>query len=143
MTNGKAAASPATASAATAAPARKKKTKRSVPAGVVHVQATFNNTIITITDLNGEVISWATAGSKGFKGSRKSTPFAAQVAAEDAARRAMDSGMRTVSVLVTGPGSGRESAVRAIASAGLRVALIRDTTPIPHNGCRPTKRRRV
>jgi small subunit ribosomal protein S11 len=125
------------------APVRKKKTRRNVPAGVAHIKATFNNTIITITDLNGEVISWATAGSKGFKGSRKSTPFAAQVAAEDAARRAMDSGMRTVSVLVSGPGSGRESAVRAIAAAGMKVALIKDTTPIPHNGCRPSKRRRV
>ena len=128
---------------AAGAPVRKKKARRNVPAGVAHIKATFNNTIITITDLNGEVISWATAGSKGFKGSRKSTPFAAQVAAEDAARRAMDSGMRTVSVLVSGPGSGRESAVRAIAAAGMKVALIKDTTPIPHNGCRPSKRRRV
>ncbi len=122
---------------------RKKKIKRNVPIGVAHVQATFNNTIITITDVNGEVVSWATSGGKGFKGSRKSTPFAAQVAAEDCAKRAMDAGMRTVTVLVKGPGAGRESAVRAIAGAGLKVAMIRDVTPIPHNGCRPPKRRRV
>jgi small subunit ribosomal protein S11 len=122
---------------------RKKKVKRNVPIGVAHVQATFNNTIITITDVNGEVVSWATSGGKGFKGSRKSTPFAAQVAAEDCAKKAMDAGMRTVTVLVKGPGAGRESAVRAIAGAGLKVAMIRDVTPIPHNGCRPPKRRRV
>ena len=122
---------------------KKKKTKKNVPMGVAHVQATFNNTIITITDLNGEVVSWSSAGSKGFKGSRKSTPFAAQMAGEEAAKRAMDSGMRTVSILVKGPGSGRESAVRAIANAGLKVNLLRDITPIPHNGCRPPKRRRV
>lgn len=122
---------------------RKKKIKKNVPVGVVHVQATFNNTIITISDVNGEVISWSTAGAKGFKGSRKSTPFAAQVAAEEAARKAYDAGMRTVSVLINGPGSGRESAVRAVAAAGLKVGLIRDVTPIPHNGCRPPKRRRV
>ena len=122
---------------------KKKKVKKNVPMGVAHIQATFNNTIITITDLNGEVVSWSSAGSKGFKGSRKSTPFAAQVAGEEAAKRAMDAGMRTVSVLVKGPGSGRESAVRAIANAGLRVNLLRDITPIPHNGCRPPKRRRV
>lgn len=128
--------------AASAAP-KKKKVKRNVPIGVVHIQASFNNTIITITDANGEVVSWSTSGSKGFKGSRKSTPFAAQVAAEEAARKAMDSGMKTVSVLVNGPGAGRESAVRAIGAAGLRVALIKDVTPIPHNGCRPSKRRRV
>ena len=122
---------------------RKKKIKKNVPVGVVHVQATFNNTIITISDVNGEVISWSTAGAKGFKGSRKSTPFAAQVAAEEAARKAYDAGMRAVSVLINGPGSGRESAVRAVAAAGLKVGLIRDVTPIPHNGCRPPKRRRV
>ena len=122
---------------------RKKKVKRNVPIGVAHIQATFNNTIITITDVNGEVVSWATSGGKGFKGSRKSTPFAAQVAAEDCARKAMDAGMRTVTVLVKGPGAGRESAVRAIAGAGMKVAMIRDVTPIPHNGCRPPKRRRV
>lgn len=122
---------------------RKKKVKRNIPNGVAHIQATFNNTIVTFTDLNGEVISWSTAGAKGFKGSRKSTPFAAQVAAEEAARKAMDAGMRTVSVLVKGPGSGRESAVRAIGAAGLKVNLIKDVTPVPHNGCRPPKRRRV
>lgn len=122
---------------------KKKKTKRNVPIGVAHIQATFNNTIVTFTDVNGEVICWATAGGKGFKGSRKSTPFAAQVAAEDCAKKAMDSGMKTVSVLVKGPGAGRESAVRAIGSAGLKIAMIKDVTPIPHNGCRPPKRRRV
>ena len=123
--------------------ARKKRIKRNVPVGVAHIQATFNNTIVTITDVNGEVITWATAGGKGFKGSRKSTPFAAQMAAEDAARRAMDAGMRTVAILVKGPGAGRESAVRAIAATGMKVSLIKDVTPIPHNGCRPPKRRRV
>ena len=122
---------------------KRRKGKRNVPIGVAHIQATFNNTIITITDINGEVVCWSTAGAKGFKGSRKSTPFAAQVAAEEAARKAMDAGMRTVSVLVKGPGAGRESAVRAIAAAGLKVALLRDVTPVPHNGCRPPKRRRV
>ncbi|NDE14072.1 30S ribosomal protein S11 [bacterium] len=122
---------------------KKKKVKRNVPVGVAHVKASFNNTLITFTDVNGDVVAWSSSGSKGFKGSRKSTPFAAQVAAEEAARKAMDSGMRTVSVLVSGPGSGRESAVRAIASAGMRVAMIKDVTPIPHNGCRPSKRRRV
>jgi len=126
-----------------AATVKKKKVKRNVPNGVVHIQASFNNTIITITDTNGEVVSWCTSGSKGFKGSRKSTPFAAQVAAEEAAKKAMDSGMKTVSVLVNGPGAGRESAVRAIGAAGMRVALVKDVTPIPHNGCRPSKRRRV
>ena len=129
--------------AATVATKGKKKTKKNVPMGVAHIQATFNNTIITISDLNGEVVSWASAGSKGFKGSRKSTPFAAQVAAEECARKAMDSGMRSISVLVKGPGSGRESAVRALATAGLRVNLLKDITPIPHNGCRAPKRRRV
>ncbi len=121
----------------------KRKIKRNVPTGVAHIQSTFNNTIITISDCNGDVISWATAGGKGFKGSRKSTPFAAQVAAEDAARKAMDAGMRSVAVLVKGPGSGRESAVRALATVGLKVTLLKDVTPIPHNGCRPPKRRRV
>ena len=122
---------------------KKKKVKRNVPVGVAHVKASFNNTLITFTDVNGDVVAWSSSGSKGFKGSRKSTPFAAQLAAEEAARKAMDSGMRTVSVLVSGPGSGRESAVRAIAAAGMRVAMIKDVTPIPHNGCRPSKRRRV
>lgn len=127
----------------TAGVVKKKKTKKSSPSGVAHIQATFNNTIVTFTDLNGEVVTWSTAGGKGFKGSRKSTPFAAQVAAEDAAKRAMDAGMRSVAVLVKGPGSGRESAVRAIASVGMKVTMIKDVTPIPHNGCRPAKRRRV
>ena len=122
---------------------KKKKIKRNVPIGVAHIQATFNNTIVTFTDVNGQVMCWASAGSKGFKNSRKSTPFAAQNAAEDSARRAMDFGMKTVSVLVNGPGPGRESAIRAIGAVGLRVALIKDITPIPHNGCRPPKRRRV
>jgi small subunit ribosomal protein S11 len=125
------------------APVKKKKIKRNIPNGVAHVKATFNNTIITITDVNGDVVAWSTSGAKGFKGSRKSTPFAAQVAGEDAARRAMDCGMRSVAVLVNGPGAGRESAVRAIAAAGMKVTLLKDVTPIPHNGCRPPKRRRV
>ena len=122
---------------------KKRKAKKNVPMGVAHIQATFNNTIVTITDLNGEVVAWSTAGAKGFKGSRKSTPFAAQVAAEEAGRKAMDAGMRSISVLVKGPGSGRESAVRALAAIGLRVNLLKDITPVPHNGCRPPKRRRV
>jgi len=121
----------------------KKKVKKNVPVGVVNIQSTFNNTIVSITDPAGNAISWATAGSQGFKGSRKSTPFAAQLAAEDAAKKAMDHGMRQVTVLVKGPGSGRESALRAIQSSGLRITVIRDVTPIPHNGCRPSKRRRV
>ena len=122
---------------------KRRRTKKNVPMGVAHVQVTFNNTIVTITDLNGEVVSWSSAGSKGFKGSRKSTPYAAQMAGEEAAKKAMDCGMRAVSILLKGPGSGRESAVRAIANAGLKVNLLRDITPIPHNGCRPPKRRRV
>lgn len=135
---------PAAAATTTVVPAiKKKKGKKNVPVGVAHIQATFNNTIISFSDLNGEIVAWSTSGAKGFKGSRKSTPFAAQVAAEEAAKKAMDAGMRTVSVLVKGPGSGRESAVRAIAAAGLKVTLIKDVTPIPHNGCRAPKRRRV
>jgi len=122
---------------------RKSREKKNVVNGVAHIQATFNNTIITISDINGNVISWCTAGSKGFKGSRKSTPFAAQVAAEDAANKAKEHGLRNVEVMVKGPGSGRESALRALAAAGLTVTLIKDVTPIPHNGCRPPKRRRV
>jgi small subunit ribosomal protein S11 len=121
----------------------KKAQKKNVAAGIAHIQSTFNNTIVTITDLGGDVISWASAGSRGFKGSRKSTPFAAQLAAEEAARRAMEHGMRSVAVFVKGPGAGRESALRALQSAGFRVTLVRDVTPIPHNGCRPPKRRRV
>jgi small subunit ribosomal protein S11 len=122
---------------------KRKKTKRNIPIGVVHIQSTFNNTLVTITDVKGDLVSWSSAGSKGFKGSRKSTPFAAQMAAEDAAKKAADCGMKTVSVLVKGPGSGRESAIRAIGAAGLKVALIKDVTPLPHNGCRPPKKRRV
>ena len=121
----------------------KKKVKKNVPSGVVHIKSTFNNTTINVTDLSGNTISWSTAGTQGFKGSRKSTPFAAQLAAEDAAKKAMDHGMRQVVVLVKGPGAGRESALRAIQSSGLKIAVIRDVTPIPHNGCRPSKRRRV
>ncbi|MBO4311948.1 MAG: 30S ribosomal protein S11 [Desulfovibrionaceae bacterium] len=123
--------------------AAKKREKKNVPVVVAHVLATFNNTIITFTDTRGNAVSWASSGQSGFKGSRKSTPFAAQVAAEQAARRAQDNGMRTVGVYVKGPGSGREAALRAINAAGFKVAFIRDITPIPHNGCRPPKRRRV
>ncbi|MDO3379100.1 30S ribosomal protein S11 [Geoalkalibacter halelectricus] len=122
---------------------KKKQEKKNIAKGVAHIQATFNNTIITITDMAGNVVSWATAGGMGFKGSRKSTPFAAQIAAETAAKKAQEHGMRTVEVYVKGPGSGRESAVRALQAAGFSVALIKDVTPIPHNGCRPPKRRRV
>lgn len=121
----------------------KKKIKKNIPVGVVHIQSTFNNTMVTITDPNGNVLSWSTAGAKGFKGSRKSTPYAAQMAAEDAARKAMDHGLKTVSVYVKGPGSGREAALRSLAAIGLKITVIRDVTPIPHNGCRPPKRRRV
>ncbi len=122
---------------------KKKKNRKQVPLGLVHIQSSFNNTIITITDMSGNVVAWSSAGAKGFKGSRKSTPFAAQLAAEDAARKAVDQGMKSVTVFVKGPGAGRESALRAVAQAGLRVSMIRDVTPIPHNGCRPPKRRRV
>lgn len=122
---------------------RKKKEKKNIPNGVAHIQATFNNTIITITDPVGNVIAWSSAGSKGFKGSRKSTPFAAQIAGEDCAKRAQENGMRALEVYVKGPGSGRESALRALQSVGLNITFIRDVTPIPHNGCRPPKRRRV
>ncbi|MBS1238552.1 MAG: ribosomal protein [Deltaproteobacteria bacterium] len=121
----------------------KKKEKKNIPEGVVHIQSTFNNTIITITDINGNVVAWSSAGTQGFKGSRKSTPFAAQVAAEDAVKKAKEHGMRRVQVYVKGPGSGRESALRSLQVAGLSISLIRDVTPIPHNGCRPPKRRRV
>ncbi|NLY40719.1 MAG: 30S ribosomal protein S11 [Desulfovibrionales bacterium] len=121
----------------------KKKEKRNIPTGIAHVNSSFNNTIITFTDPTGNVVSWASSGASGFKGSRKNTPFAAQRAAETAARKAMDAGMRSVGILVKGPGSGRESAMRAINAVGMRVVFIRDVTPIPHNGCRPPKRRRV
>jgi small subunit ribosomal protein S11 len=121
----------------------KKKVKKSISNGVVHIQSTFNNTIVTITDPGGNVVSWSSAGVQGFKGSRKSTPFSAQLAAEDAARKAMEHGMKTVEVYVKGPGPGRESALRALQAAGFNVVMIKDVTPIPHNGCRPPKRRRV
>ncbi len=125
-----------------AARARKKE-KKNVVVGVAHVAATFNNTIITITDQTGNAVSWSSAGMMGFKGSRKATPYAAQIAAEDAGKKAMEHGMRTLEVEVSGPGSGRESALRALQTVGLTVTSIRDVTPIPHNGCRPPKRRRV
>ncbi|MDO9068196.1 MAG: 30S ribosomal protein S11 [Deltaproteobacteria bacterium] len=122
---------------------RKKKERKNISNGVAHIQATFNNTIITITDPVGNVLAWSTAGAKGFKGSRKSTPFAAQMAAEDCAKKAQEHGMRSVEVYVKGPGSGRESALRALQAAGFSISFIKDVTPIPHNGCRPPKRRRV
>jgi small subunit ribosomal protein S11 len=125
------------------AAARRKRAKRMVPEGVVHIHSTFNNTIISISDAQGAVIAWASAGSVGFKGSRKGTPFAAQVAAEAAARKAAEYGMRQVQVFVKGPGAGRESALRSLQAAGFTVSIIKDDTPIPHNGCRPPKRRRV
>lgn len=121
----------------------KKKDRKGISHGVVHIQSTFNNTIITISDTAGNVISWSSSGSKGFKGSKKSTPFAAQVAAEDAAKKAIEHGMKHVEVFVKGPGAGRESALRALQSVGFEVSMIKDVTPLPHNGCRPPKRRRV
>lgn len=121
----------------------KKKDKKNVPYGIAHVNASFNNTIITITDTNGNAVSWSSSGSHGFKGSKKATPYAAQVVAEDAGRKAMEHGMKTIEVRVKGPGSGRESALRAFQAVGFTVTSIRDVTPIPHNGCRPPKRRRV
>ena len=121
----------------------KKKVKRNVATGVAHIQSTFNNTLITITDVAGAPLCWSSAGQHGFKGSRKSTPFAAQVAAEDCAKKAAEHGVRTLSVYVKGPGAGRESALRALTASGIRVTMIKDVTPIPHNGCRPAKRRRV
>ena len=145
-------AKPAAAGATTGAPDKKagkkgktfkRKEKKNVPFGIVHIQATFNNTIVTIADTQGNTVSWKSSGSLGFRGSRKGTPFAAQQAAQGAASIARDHGMRTVDVRVSGPGSGRESAIRALAAAGLEVKSIRDVTPIPHNGCRPPKRRRV
>jgi small subunit ribosomal protein S11 len=122
---------------------RKKKERKSILNGIAHIQSTFNNTIITITDMSGNVIAWSSAGSQGFKGSRKSTPFAAQLAADDAAKKAQEHGVQNIEVYVKGPGSGREAALRALQAAGFNVTLIRDVTPIPHNGCRPPKRRRV
>lgn len=123
--------------------AKKGKERKNVANGVAHIHASFNNTIVTITDTAGNVITWSSAGNKGFKGSRKSTPFASQLAAESAAKKAMEHGMRQVEVYVKGPGTGRESAIRSIQAAGLEIVAIKDVTPIPHNGCRPPKRRRV
>ncbi|HET8568770.1 MAG TPA: 30S ribosomal protein S11 [Candidatus Limnocylindria bacterium] len=136
------AAAPAAEGEQKAAP-RKKRERRVVPRGHAHVKASFNNTIVSISDLQGNIIAWASAGASGWKGSRKSTPYAAQVTAENAARKAMDQGMRTIEVFVRGPGAGREAAIRALEAAGLEVTAITDVTPIPHNGCRPPKRRRV
>ena len=126
-----------------ASPKGKKRVKKNVAIGVAHVLASFNNTVITITDGTGGAVAWSSCGARGFKGSRKSTPFAAQVAAEDACRKAMDHGMKAVEVRVKGPGAGRESAIRALAASGIDIKSIKDVTPIPHNGCRPPKRRRV
>ena len=122
---------------------KKKRERKNIERGQAHIQATFNNTIVTLTDMNGNTLSWSSAGSLNFKGSRKSTPFAAQSAAEVAAKGAMEHGMKTVEVYVKGPGNGREAAIRALQTAGLNITLIKDVTPIPHNGCRPPKRRRV
>jgi len=122
---------------------QKKKVKKNVATGIAHIQSTFNNTVVTITDVNGNAVAWSSAGSRGFKGSRKSTPFAAQLAAESAARKAQEHGMRKVDVFVKGPGSGRETAIRSLQATGLEVGSIQDVTPVPHNGCRPPKRRRV
>ncbi len=121
----------------------KKKEKKNVPVGLAHIKSTFNNTIVTFTDMKGNVVAWASAGTCGFKGSKKGTPYAAQVAAQAAAKKAQEHGMRTVGILVKGPGAGREPAMRAIANEGFKITFIRDVTPIPHNGCRPPKRRRV
>ena len=126
-----------------AAARAKKRVKKNVQTGVVHIASTFNNTIVTVTDVAGNTLAWSSCGRRGFKGSRKSTPFAAQMSAEDAVKRAQEHGVKTVSVLVKGPGTGREAALRALSNAGLKVTTIRDVTPIPHNGCRPPKRRRV
>ena len=128
---------------ATPAPRRKRKVSKNITHGVAHIKSSFNNTIITFTDQDGNALSWASAGNVGFKGSRKSTPYAAQMAAEQAARRAMEHGVRRVDVVVRGPGSGRETAIRSIQNTGIEVTGIKDVTPIPHNGCRPAKRRRV
>ncbi len=122
---------------------KKRRERKNVEKGIAHIRSTFNNTIVTITDTQGNAISWGTAGEMGIKGSKKSTPYAAQTAAEHAAKIAVDNGMKTVEVLVRGPGAGRESAIRALATAGLEITMIKDVTPIPHNGCRPPKRRRV
>ena len=121
----------------------KKKIKKNIPSGIAYINSTFNNTIISIADESGNVVSWSSAGAKGFKGSRKSTPYAAQVAADDAGAKAFEQGLKNVEVIIKGPGSGRESAIRALGSSGLNVTIIKDITPIPHNGCRPPKKRRV
>ena len=131
------------AKASKSAKQQKKKVKKNIATGIAHIQSTFNNTVVTITDINGNAISWSSSGTMGFKGSRKSTPFAAQMAAEDAGKKAMEHGMKILEVEVCGPGSGRESALRALQSVGFQITSIRDVTPIPHNGCRPRKRRRV
>ena len=120
-----------------------RKQKKNVPNGIAHIQSTFNNTIVTISDTKGDVVSWSSAGASGFKGAKKGTPYAAQTAADIAARKAIDQGMRQIEVMVSGPGAGRETAIRSLQAAGLEITLIRDVTPIPHNGCRPPKRRRV
>ena len=121
----------------------KKKTKKNIPSGIAHINSTFNNTIITITDTTGNTVSWSSSGNKGFKGSRKSTPFAAQLAAEEAGKKAIEHGMKNIEIIIKGPGNGRESAIRALGSTGLNITVIKDVTPIPHNGCRPSKKRRV
>ncbi len=141
-TAGKTSGGPVSAAPTSKKPA-KKKVKKNISTGIAHIQSTFNNTVVTITDVNGNSVAWSSAGSRGFKGSRKSTPFAAQLAAEEAARKAMEHGMRSIAVFVKGPGAGRESALRALQTSGFKVTLIRDVTPVPHNGCRPPKRRRV
>ena len=122
---------------------RRRKVKKNIPVGIVHIQSTFNNTIVSITDMKGNLVSWASAGALGFKGNRKSTPYAAQMTADKAAKASMEHGLKSVAVLVKGPGAGREAAIRALQSAGLEISMIKDVTPIPHNGCRPQKRRRV
>ena len=121
----------------------KKKVKKNIQFGVAHINSTFNNTIITITDTTGNTVSWSSSGNKGFKGSRKSTPFAAQLAAEEAGKKAIEHGMKNIEIIIKGPGNGRESAIRALGSTGLNITVIKDVTPIPHNGCRPSKKRRV
>ena len=126
-----------------ASPKAKKRVKKNVATGIAHIYSSFNNTLITLTDTQGNALSWSSCGARAFRGSRKSTPFAAQIAAEDACRKAMDHGLKSVEVRVKGPGAGRESALRAVANSGLKITMIRDVTPIPHNGCRPPKKRRV
>ncbi|MBC33196.1 MAG: 30S ribosomal protein S11 [Rickettsiales bacterium] len=122
---------------------KKKKVKKNIPSGVAHISSTFNNTIITITDNTGNTVSWSSSGNRGFKGSRKSTPFAAQLAAEEAGKKALEHGMKNIEIIIKGPGNGRESAIRALGATGLNITIIKDITPIPHNGCRPPKKRRV